>query len=111
MFHSQMSNMYQPRLSLNLCSTLGCQAGVYAATWPKEYGGTPPEGHTPLEPNDRPLGMIRIPNDLTTAIFETFSSFNHLDFDFFHDLILVDELARCGAGASNQSTRSCRFDP
>ena len=39
------------------------EAGVLGATWPKEYGGTPPQ-----------------------------------DFDAFHDLILVDELARCGSG-------------
>lgn len=38
-------------------------AGIYGAVWPKEYGGTPPEG-----------------------------------FDAFHDLILIDELARCGTG-------------
>ena len=38
-------------------------AGIYGATWPKEYGGTPPD-----------------------------------DFDPFHDLILLDELARCAAG-------------
>jgi len=38
-------------------------AGVLAAMWPKEFGGTPPE-----------------------------------DVDAFHDLILVDELSRCGAG-------------
>jgi hypothetical protein len=41
-------------------------AGVYGAIWPKEFGGTPPEG--------------------TEAA------------DMFHDLILTDELARCGAG-------------
>jgi alkylation response protein AidB-like acyl-CoA dehydrogenase len=39
------------------------KAGILAAMWPKEYGGTPPEGC-----------------------------------DYFHDLILVDELARCGCG-------------
>ena len=39
-------------------------AGIYGAAWPKEYGGTPPEG----------------------------------GFDAFHDLILIDELARCAAG-------------
>jgi alkylation response protein AidB-like acyl-CoA dehydrogenase len=38
-------------------------AGILAAMWPKEFGGTPPEGC-----------------------------------DAFHDLILVDELSRCGAG-------------
>jgi len=38
-------------------------AGILAAIWPPEYGGTPPE-----------------------------------NFDAFHDLILVDELSRCGAG-------------
>lgn len=39
------------------------KAGIYAAVWPKEYGGTPPE-----------------------------------DLDYFHFLILVDELSRCAAG-------------
>lgn len=38
-------------------------AGIYAAMWPAQYGGTPPEGCDP-----------------------------------FHDLILIDELARCGSG-------------
>ena len=38
-------------------------AGIYGAIWPKEYGGTPPQG-----------------------------------FDVFHDLILIDELARSSAG-------------
>lgn len=38
-------------------------AGILAAMWPAEYGGTPPEGCDP-----------------------------------FHDLILIDELSRCGAG-------------
>jgi alkylation response protein AidB-like acyl-CoA dehydrogenase len=40
------------------------RAGVLAAAWPQQHGGTPPAG----------------------------------GFDAFHDLILVDELARCGAG-------------
>jgi acyl-CoA dehydrogenase len=39
------------------------KAGIYAAMWPAQYGGTPPERC-----------------------------------DAFHDLILVDEIARCGAG-------------
>eukprot|EP01006_Ploeotia_vitrea_P044152 TRINITY_DN66815_c6_g2_i1.p1 TRINITY_DN66815_c6_g2~~TRINITY_DN66815_c6_g2_i1.p1 ORF type:complete len:509 (-),score=292.31 TRINITY_DN66815_c6_g2_i1:1380-2906(-) len=39
------------------------KAGIYAAVWPQEYGGTPPP-----------------------------------ECDAFHDLILIDELARCGSG-------------
>jgi alkylation response protein AidB-like acyl-CoA dehydrogenase len=42
--------------------------GIYGAIWPAEYGGTPPA---------EAKGGVH---------------------DMFHDLIMVDELARCGAG-------------
>ena len=48
-------------------------AGIYAAAWPVEHGGTPPPG----------------------------------GFDAFHDLILIDELARCGAGGVLWSCFQC----
>ena len=44
------------------------KAGLLAAMWPREYGGTPPDPSLPQ------------------------------GFDAFHDLILIDELCRCGAG-------------
>ena len=44
------------------------KAGLLAAIWPREFGGTPPD---PSHPKG---------------------------FDAFHDLILIDELCRCGAG-------------
>lgn len=44
------------------------KAGILAATWPKEFGGTPPDPSLPE------------------------------GYDAFHDLILIDELCRCGGG-------------
>lgn len=51
-------------------------AGIYGATWPKEFGGTPPEGSE---------GAWH-------------GSWESVKVDPFFDLILWDELARCASG-------------
>jgi len=51
-------------------------AGIYGATWPREFGGTPPEG------SEGPWH----------------GSWEAVKVDPFFDFILWDELARCGAG-------------
>lgn len=52
------------------------EAGLYGATWPKEYGGTPPEG----------------------SEGHWHGSWDAVKVDPFFDLIMWDELARCGSG-------------
>lgn len=51
-------------------------AGLYGATWPREFGGTPPDG------SEGPWH----------------GSWEAVKVDPFFDLILWDELARCGSG-------------